>query len=170
MSSFNFSPVLSKIGFYNHINTIPDNEVTNVVDIDSLDKLLVYFKLSGLNYMYPPKEYSGVSGEIDFYINIAIINQRGGRTSYYHNTSKRINKESIMITDNSVELLSTVFDKNDEKYNFSLNMVDTFLMCIIFFSEQEVKNDEELITYLKSPYHVLFSSKIPVVGGFVNGR
>ncbi|MHA3226062.1 hypothetical protein ACV7JQ_08990 [Globicatella sulfidifaciens] len=169
MSTFNFSPIISKVSFFPNVHCNPEEEITGVVNIDEIDKMLLYFTLTGLSYTFPPVEYFG-EREVDFYINVATINQRGGRTSYFSNSSLRINKEEIHIENDSVNILTTVFSKFEPEGSFHYDLLHTFITCVIFFSDHKIENKDEIYKYITEPYYVLYSTKIPLIGGKINGK
>ena len=166
MSSFNFSPILTNVGFYTDINTVPKNQITQLINVRDLKRILIYFTMIGAKYTASPIDWNQ-NKKFDFYINVALINYRGGKEPViYNNYSHHVSEETVFPNEEMFGLLIDLVDEkmiNDPNFNFDLT--STYLQCVIFHSEREITNQNELQAYLFEPYYVLYSSKLPIIGG-----
>lgn len=164
MTTLDTKPILTKIGFYDNVNTIPDHQITRPVPIDKINKLILELSLTGLEHSAPGYDEPKF---IPFYLNILLFYREGGKGGMvYSNYSVPVKSYNV---EERFDLLVDLF--GDEKLRaaqFKQDLSYTFFNCSIFFSEQELDTEEQIMKHHNNPYYTLYSSKLPLIGGGID--
>ena len=164
MTTLDTKPILTKIGFYDNVNTIPDHQITRPVPIDKINKLILELSLTGLEHSAPGYDEPKF---IPFYLNILLFYREGGKGGLvYSNYSVPVKSYNA---EERFDLLVDLF--GDEKLRaaqFKQDLSYTFFNCSIFFSEQELDTEEQIMKHHNNPYYTLYSSKLPLIGGGID--
>lgn len=167
MTTLDTKPILTKIGFYDHVNTIPDHQITSLVPIDKIDKLILELSLTGLEHSAPGYDEPKF---IPFYLNILLFYREGGKGGMvYSNYSVPVESYNTQTGEKRFDLLVDLFgDEKLQAAQFKQDLSYTFFNCSIFFSEQELDTAEQIMKHHNNPYYTLYSSKLPLIGGGID--
>lgn len=163
MTTYNDKPILSDVGFYTSINTGPGSKIKAPINAKDVDRVLLEFTLTGLEHETPPGESIKFA---PFYINIAIINVRGGKEAItYKIFSQYVNTYNSQTGDKTYSLLVDLIDEEMKKSpDFWFNLSYAYLMCTIFYSDRKIVNEKDMLFYMNNSHYVLYNSKLPIVG------
>lgn len=167
MTTLDTKPILTKIGFYDHVNTTPDHQITSPVPIDKIDKLILELSLTGLEHSAPGYDEPKF---IPFYLNILLFYREGGKGGMvYSNYSVPVESYNTQTGEKRFDLLVDLFgDEKLQAAQFKQDLSYTFFNCSIFFSEKELDTAEQIMKHHNNPYYTLYSSKLPLIGGGID--
>ena len=167
MSSFDGKPILTKLGFFTKTDTIPKYQITTPVPINDVSKFVLELSLTGLEHMVPGMEKPYFN---EFYLNIAIFYQQGGKGGYmFNNYSYKVTGYNGPNGEKRFDLLVDLFgDDLVQAARLHQDLTYTFFSCSIFYSERKLNNEEEIMSYRRNPLYSLYNSKLPLIGGESN--
>jgi hypothetical protein len=164
MTTLDIKPILTKIGFYDNVNTTPDHQIASPVPIDKINKLILELSLTGLEHSAPGYDEPKF---IPFYLNILLFYREGGKGGLvYSNYSVPVKSYNA---EKRFDLLVDLFgDEKLQAAQFKQDLSYTFFNCSIFFSEQELDTEEQIMKHYNNSYYTLYSSKLPLIGGGID--